>query len=187
MEDSRLNKVRDFYKNHHRLPSYSEMLRLFKLASKNAIYKIVKKWQETGLVEKINHKLAPTKDFFRLPFFGLVKAGFPTGADEDHRFLSLEDYLIDKPQASFLLTVDGDSLSGIGILPGDLAIIEKRTEARTEEIVLALIDNHWSLKILRRQNGRLRLESANEKYPPLYPKEDLQIFGVLKGVIRKIK
>lgn len=186
MIDERLNQLRSFYKRHHCLPSYSEMLILFKLASKNAIFKIVKKWQDQGLLEKINQKLAPTQEFFRLPFLGLVKAGFPTPAEEDYRFLSLDDYLIDKPQASFLLKVTGDSLSGIGILPDDLVIIERKTEAGSGQIVLAFIDNQWTLKILRKEGGKIRLESANDKYPPFYPQEILQIFGVVKSVIRKI-
>ncbi|MFC1790345.1 LexA family protein [Patescibacteria group bacterium] len=186
MEDQRLKKVRLFYKNNHRFPSYSEMLTLFKLASKNAIYRIVRKWQEAGLVEKINQKLAPTKQFFQLPLLGSVKAGFPVPADEDFKYLSLDDYLVDKPQASFLLKVNGDSLTGIGIFPEDVVVIEKRDQAQVEEIVLALIDNQWTLKILRREKSRYCLVSANKKYPPFYPQENLRIFGVVKGLVRKI-
>lgn len=187
MKQKRLEQVRDFFKKYKRLPSYSEMLAIFQLSSKNAIHKIVKKWLAAGLLEKINNKLCPTQKFFRLPFLGYVKAGFPSEASEDLEFLSLDDYLVDKPQSSFLLKVTSDSLIGIGILPGDLVIIERKVEANPENIVLALIDGRWTLKIFRKEAGKVSLESANDNYPPFYPTQELQIFGVVKGVIRKIK
>ncbi|MFC1711480.1 LexA family protein [Patescibacteria group bacterium] len=187
MQDTRLNKIKDFYKKYHRLPSYSEMLTLFKLASKNAVFKITKKWQEQGFLQKIGNKFSPTKEFFKLPFLGLVKAGFPTEAVEDMDLLSLDEYLIEKPNSSFLLKVSGDSLTDIGIFPNDLVVIERKTQAENDELILALIDDKWTLKILKKENGKVSLCSANSKYPPFYPQESLQIFGVVKSVIRKYK
>jgi repressor LexA len=181
----RLEKLKAFYYRNRRFPSYSEMLKLFGLASKNAIYKIVHKWTEEGLVAKINRKLSPTPKLFSLPLLGFVKAGFPAAADEDLDFLSLEDYLVARPESSFLLKVKSDSLTGIGILPGDLVVIEKRTQASTGDVVLARIDGEWALKILQRKKGEAVLVSANPIYPPFYPREELQIFGVVKGVARK--
>jgi len=186
MKDCRLAKVRDFFKKNHRFPSYSEMLGLFKLSSKNAVYKIVRQWIEEGLLKKVNKKISPTKAFFSLPLLGSVKAGPPSLADEDLDFLSLDDYLIDKPEASFLLKVSGDSLLGVGIMPGDLVIIEKKKQASFGQIVLAFIDKQWTLKILKKKNGRVRLESANKKYSPFYPNQELELFGVVRGVIRRV-
>lgn len=186
MRDGRLDKVKTFYKSRRRLPSYSEMLQLFGLASKNAIHKVVKKWMEQGVLEKINNKLAPTKFFFQLPILGLVKAGFPAEADETVDFLSLDEYLIEKPNASFLLKVNGDSLEGVGIFPGDYVIIEKKQQANSGEIILALIDREWTLKIFQKRGKKVYLQSANDRYPSFYPKEELQVFGVVKGVVRKI-
>jgi len=186
MNDKRLEHLKTFYKKFRRLPSYSEMLRLFNLASKNAIYKIVKKWQDAGFLQKVNNKLSPTGKFFQLPILGLVKAGFPTAAEEVVDFLSLDDYLIDKPQASFLLKVSGDSLKDVGIFDGDLVVIEKKQQACSNEIVLALIDEEWTLKIFQKRGSRVFLQSANQKYPSFYPRFKLQIFGVVKGVVRKI-
>lgn len=185
--NERLNKVKQFFKQNHRLPSYAEMLSLFNLSSKNSIYKIVNKWTEQGLVEKDGGKLAPTKKFFELPMVGDVKAGFPTEAYEQVDFLSLSEYLIEKPHASFLLKVDGDSLQDIGILEGDLVIIERSRNAGDGQVVLANIDNEWTLKILKKNNGKTFLQAANKKYPPFYPQESLEVFGIVKGLVRKIK
>ncbi|MBM3208962.1 LexA family transcriptional regulator [Candidatus Shapirobacteria bacterium] len=182
----RLEKAKEFYSKHRRFPSYAEMLKLFGLVSKNAIYKIVQKWVEEGLVAKINRKLSPTPKLFSLPLLGFVKAGFPAAADEELDFLSLEDYLVAHPESSFLLKVRSDSLNGIGILPGDLVVVEKRTQASAGDVVLARIDSEWTLKILQKEKEKAVLVSANPIYPPFYPQEELQIFGIVKGVARKL-
>ena len=185
MKKTYLENLQAFYKKNKRLPSYSEMLTLFGLASKNAIYKIVNKLIKQGYVEKISGKLAPANLFFQIPLLGNVKAGFPTGAEEDLSFISLDEYLVDNPNSSFMLRVAGDSLEGIGIYKGDIVILEKAKEANRGEIVLALIDNEWTLKIIEKIQGKTVLKSANPKYPDFYPHLSLEIFGVVKSVIRK--
>jgi repressor LexA len=187
MEDKRLEKIKKFYKKFRRLPSYAEMLQLFDLSSKNSIYKLVKKWVEEGIFKKDQNKIVPSTKFFALPFLGIIKAGFPILAEENKSYLSIDEYLIDNPQSSFLLKVSGDSLSGIGIYEGDIVIIDKKRNAFPGEIVLAQIDREWTLKILRkdRVKQKIYLMAANPKYPPFYPKAELQIYGVVKAVIRK--
>jgi repressor LexA len=183
----RLSVIKKFYRRFKRLPSYSEMLKLFGFSSKNAVFKIVQRWVAEGLLKKTNNKLAPTAKFFSLPLLGVIKAGFPILAEEDKNYLTLDEYLIEDPNSSFLLKVSGDSLAGIGIFDGDIVIIERKKEAVAGDVVLAQIDREWTLKILKRD--RLRrltyLEAANPKYPPLYPHQELQIFGVVRAVVRK--
>lgn len=180
-----IKQIQIFYKKNKRMPSYSEMLPLFGLASKNAIHKIVKKLIEQGYVEKISGKLAPANLFFQVPLLGNVKAGFPTGAEEDLNFMSLDEYLVDNPNSSFMLRVAGDSLEGIGIYKEDIVILEKAKDAPRGAIVLALIDGEWTLKIIERVEGKTVLRSANPKYPDFYPHLSLEIFGIVKSVIRK--
>ena len=183
--NDRLPKLKTFYKKHKRLPSYSEMLNLFSLSSKNAIFKIIQKLVESGFLKKEGNKLAPTSKFFALPLVGLVKAGFPILAEENRDYLTLDEYLIEDPQSAFLLKVSGDSLIGLGIFDGDIVIIERKRLATSGDIVLAQIDREWTLKILKKEGIRTHLESANPKYPPFYPKQNLEIFGVVKAVVRK--
>lgn len=183
--NDRLSKIKKFYKKHKRLPSYSEMLELFNISSKNAVFKIVHKLIELGFMQKKDNKLAPTSKFFALPLLGTVRAGFPILAEEDRDYLTLDDYLIEDPQSSFLLKVRGDSLIGLGIFEGDIVIIEKKKQAISGSIVLAQIDREWTLKILKKDINKVYLESANPKYPPFYPLQELQIYGVVKAVIRK--
>jgi SOS regulatory protein LexA len=162
------------------------MLSLFHFSSKNAIYRIVQKWVEEGLLKKDSNKLAPTSKFFSIPLLGIIKAGYPILAEEDKNYLTLDEYLIENPQSSFLLRVSGDSLMDAGIFEGDLVIIERQKGANSGDIVLAQIDREWTLKILRKDNQKIYLMSANPKYPPFYPQQELQIYGIVKAVVRKI-
>jgi SOS regulatory protein LexA len=186
MDKNRLDIIKVFFKKNRRLPSYSEMMKLFGLSSKNSIYKMVQKWIEEGFLNNEDRKLTPTNKFFSIPLLGVVKAGFPILAEENRSYVSLDEYLIENPQSSFLFKVSGDSLIELGIFEGDLVIIERKQNALSGEVVLAQIDKEWTLKILRRSNGQMYLKAANPKYPPLYPKRELQIFGVVKAVIRKM-
>jgi len=183
----RLLALKKFYRRNRRLPSYDEMRRLFRLSSKNAIFKIVAKWVDEGLLQKINGKLSPTSQFFSLPYLGVIKAGYPILAEDNRDYLTLDDYLIENPDSSFLLKVSGDSMVNAGIFEGDLVVIEKRKEANNGDIVLAQIDREWTLKILEKNTGGTRLIAANPKYPALTPKQELQVFGVVKALVRKLR
>lgn len=185
MNTNYLSKIQIFYKKNKRMPSYSEMLLLFGLSSKNAIHKITNKLVEQNYLQKLNNKLSPTNFFFQVPILGNIKAGFPTGAEEELNFLSLDEYLIDKPNRSFLLKVSGDSMEEVGIFDGDMVVIEKTSQASSGTIVLALIDNEWTLKILDKKNGISILRAANPKYPEFVPVEELKVFGIVKSVMRK--
>ncbi len=184
-----LSQLKKFYRKYYRLPSYSEMLTLFSFRSKRSVFRIIQQLIESGFINKIKNKLAPTSKFFAIPLLGLVKAGFPIIADEDRNYLSLDEFLIEDPTSSFLFKVSGDSLTGIGVFEGDIVIIEKKREALPGDVVLAEIDSEWTLKILKRNRERksLYLEAANPKYPPLYPRQELKIFGVVKAIIRKLQ
>ena len=188
MKIDRLGSLKKFYRRNLRLPSYSEMLKLFSLGSKKTIHDIVQKWIAEGMLKKINNKLSPTSKFFSIPLLGVIKAGFPILAEENREYLTLDEYLIRDPQSSFLLKVSGDSLTGAGIFEGDLVVIERKREADTGDIVLAQIDREWTLKIFDKgKGGIIRLRSANPKYPPFLPSEELQVFGVVCAVVRKLR
>lgn len=164
------------------------MLDLFGFRSKRSIFKVVQKLIEEGFVKKINKKLAPTDKFFALPMLGTVPAGFPIIADEHRKYLTLDEYLIGDPISSFLFTVRGDSLIGVGIYDGDVVVVEQGNKPAPGDIVLAEIDREWTLKILKKDSeSSVYLEAANPKYPPFYPTQELRIFGIVKAVVRKLR
>ncbi len=188
--EKRLEQLQLFYKYNHRLPTYREAAQLWRIASTNAVSKIVHKLIERGFLNKdYRGRLTPSRMFNALSLRGRVPAGFPLPNEEDNTpgVLSLDDYVIEKPQASFLLTVTGDSMKDAGILPGDLAVIERTGEARESDIVLARVDGEWTLKQWVRKNGKVVLMPANADYAPIEPKEELTVYGVVRGIVRKYR
>jgi repressor LexA len=184
----RLTQVKNFYRKHKRLPTYSEMLNLFGLSSKKAIHDIVYKWIDQNLLLLDKNRLAPTARFFGLPVYGLIKAGFPIIAEEDKQYLTLDEYLIENPNTSFLLKVSGDSMINAGIFDGDIVVVEQKKDPIPGDVVLAEIDKEWTLKIYKKDRTRRKvyLQAANPKYPPFYPQRELVVHGVVRGVVRKL-
>ena len=74
----------------------------------------------------------------------------------------------------------------LGIFDGDKVIVRKSNVAKNGDVVIAFIDGGYTLKTYRSKNGQVWLEPANSKYPNLYPKEQLVIFGVAQGVVRQL-
>ncbi len=170
-----------------RMPTYSEMMKLFGFKSKNAVYRIVTKLMEAGIVAK-DHlgRLIPAQSFGELQVLGLIKAGFPSPAEETVReTMSLDDFLIEKKDKTYMLEVDGDSMIDAHIEKGDMVIVEQTNQAKDGEIVIAEIDGEFTMKYFRKEGSKVWLEPANKKYKPLYPTEDLKINAVVKAVIRK--
>src|SRR3989338_1217081 len=84
MQNQYQKKLESFYSTNQRMPTYSEMLKLFGFKSKNAVFKIVEKLLDAGLVAK-DHlgRLIPTKSFGEVPMLGFVTAGFPATVEEE--------------------------------------------------------------------------------------------------------
>ena len=120
-----IQPVKRFYALHKRMPSYSEMLKLFRLRSKNAVFKRVRALIKGGFLEKdATGRLLPGRLINPVKVLGFITAGFPSPAEEELvDTMSLDEYLISNPQATYLLKVDGDSMIDAGIHPGDLILI----------------------------------------------------------------
>lgn len=176
-----------FFRREGRLPSYGEMCHVFNYASKNAAFRLVKKLIDQGIVEKGSAgKLIPKNLSIPAKILGTVQAGLPTSAEEVLvDTLSLDAYLISKPEETFLLRVTGDSMIDEGIKPGDLVIIERGRKAKHGDVVLAQIDGEWTLKFLEKQKGQVRLIAGNARYAPLVPLRELILGGVITGVVRR--
>lgn len=121
-------------------------------------------------------------------FLNKVPAGFPSPAD-DHmdKLLSLDDYCIQNPSATFFLRVSGDSMIDAGIFPDDLLIVDRSIEARHGKIVIASLNGELTVKRLYRKNGKILLQAENKKYQPIEIPElsELNIWGVVTNVIHK--
>jgi len=176
-----------FFRENRRMPSFAEMVDLLGVKSKSVVNFWVNKLIEAGIIEKDEKgHLAFTKRSFAIPLVGSVQAGFPSPEEEAlGDILSMDEYLISKPDASFLLRVSGDSMTGAGIMTDDLVIVEKGREPRNGDVVIAEVDGEWTMKYFRKQAGEVVLEAANPKYPLIRPRAELRLGGVVTAVIRK--
>jgi repressor LexA len=181
-------QLRTFVLREKRLPGYNEMLTLFGYRSKNAVHGLIEKLVEQGYLAKQGHKLAMTGRLTgALRLIGTVQAGFPSPAEEELLdTLSLDEFLISKPEATFLLKVTGDSMLEAGILPGDMVLVERGAEPKANDIVIAQVDGEWTMKYFSRDEQGVRLDPANPKYRPIRPARTLEVGGVVRSVIRKL-
>lgn len=179
-------KIYHFYKTHKRMPSYSEIGKLLGYRSKSAVSYFVKQLIREGILEKDSTgKLLP-KNMGEVKVLGLVEAGFPTGAHEELLdTMSLDDFLVDNREATYLLRVKGESMIEAGIMPDDLVLVERGKAPRVGDVVVAEVDGDYTLKFYKTKNGKVYLEPANKKFKPIYPEEELKIAAVVKSVIRK--
>jgi len=185
----RIREISSFYHYNDRMPSFSEIGRIFKLSSKSSVHKAVGKLESIGVVRRDGKgKLIPGSIKSPVKVLGIVEAGFPSPAEEELAdTISLDTLLIKSREATFLLKVSGDSMSGAGILPGDMVIIDKRETPKSGDIVIAEVDGAWTMKYLRKRGESVTLLAANPDYKPIKPKNELKIAGVVTAVVRKYR
>ncbi len=123
-----------------------------------------------------------------LPVLGSIPAGIPLATEEyvESRFsINTRSFGITDRRKAFFLSVRGDSMTGRRIFDGDLVLVERCTRFKNKDVVAALIDNESTLKtFIKKNGGRPWLRSENPQYPDLIPAWDLQIQGVVRGVVR---
>ena len=189
-----LNYIREFQRKRGYSPSLSDLAVAFGVRSKNAIAKVVNalvrerhlEKDPKGRIKILEQEESESVPAFSLPLFGPVPAGFAAPAEEQaEELLTLEDYLVRDRKATFLLRVKGVSMINAGINEGDLVVVERGVEPRVNDIVVGVLDGEYTLKRLRKDKGKFYLQAENPDYPDLYAMNELQVAGVVRGVIRR--
>jgi len=181
------NQIAGFFRARRRMPTYEEMVALLGVKSKSVVHFWVSKLVQAEILERDSGgRLAWKQRPFSIPLVGEVAAGFPSPEEEELRdILSLDEYLVTRPEACFLLRVSGDSMIGEGIMEGDLVIVEKGREPKNGDVVIAEVDGDWTMKTFRKEKGDVFLEAANPKYPIIRARQELKLAGVVTAVVRK--
>jgi DNA polymerase V len=115
-------------------------------------------------------------------FHACVYAGFPSpAADYAQQRINLSEHLIKNENASFLFRVRGESMSGIGIYDGDTLIVDRSITPRHNHIVLAIVDEEFTVKRLYKRNQVVKLLAENPTFPSIELKEgqELRVWGVV--------
>lgn len=186
---NRIGQIAGFYRQKGRMPSFSEIAEMTGFRSKNAVYKLINKLEKMKVLERDDKgRLIALSIAAPVKLLGTVEAGFPSPAEEELAdTLSLDDLLIQNPEATFLLKVSGNSMSEAGILPGDMVLVDKGQVPKSGDIVIAEVDGEWTMKYLKKQGNSVMLVPANPSYQPIRPKKELNIAGVVTAVVRKYR
>ena len=195
-----LRYFRDYRREHGISPTLEEAARalgvskitvhehLNQLSRKGAVHRDRAKARAVAILhdpdteDGLPRPAAPT-----IPRVGVIAAGRPIEALEDREDMSLTD-LVPTGEQIYLLRVKGKSMIEDHIDDGDLVAVERRDTARDGEIVVAILDGEEATlkRFYRERNGMFRLQPANSSMEPILT-SDLQIRGVVRGVIRRFR
>ncbi len=135
----------------------------------------------------MDNEYFPTKKLTSIPLFESIHAGFPSPATDDLKSeMSIEDYMIDNPNSTIMLKVKWDSMIDAGIREWDIIVVDKARKHQIGDIVVAIIDGDYTVKYLQKdKTHNYYLSAGNPEYDDIYPKDDLEIFGVVLSSFRR--
>lgn len=127
-----------------------------------------------------------SSSFNSIPFHeGLIRAGFPSPADDFvENTLDLND-IIEHPASTFAVRAQGDSMIGAGIFPGDVLIVDRSLQVRNGDVIVAMLDGEFTLKRFELKNSRVFLKPENIHYPPIEvsPHSEFEVWGIVICVL----
>jgi repressor LexA len=185
-----LGKLQDYYADWKSIPSYAKLCEVFGITSKSWVKAILDRLCLAGLLERTPDGMwIPTREFFARPLTeSSVQAGMPASVTATQgEYFVVDELLIDTPSKTTLIPVRGESMIEAGIYDGDVAVVEKRMTANIGDIVVAIVDDEFTLKTLGKEGREFILMPANPAFPIIRPHGSLEIFGVLVGLIRKYR
>jgi repressor LexA len=192
-----LNYLVDYLKDNTYQPSIREIGKRFGIKSTKTVSEHLQSLADKGFIERdasrsrgvkiLGMNLAP--GVLNVPMYGRIAAGVPALLRDDVReTFELDRKLVGSSDA-FLLEVKGDSMTGMGIMPGDYVIVEPADEGDIQngEIVAARVDGDATVKRYFANGGQLVLEPANTGYAPILVHEhnDFTVLGRVSGLYRR--
>lgn len=186
-DQEHLDKLRDYYAKHRVLPSFAVIAEQIGFKATSAVSVMVERMKAAGYLQSApGRRLQPGKRFFEREILDTIQAGQPQPANEPGiEGLNIDSYLIENPSRTVLLTVKGDSMMEAGLFPGDIVIVKKDAPANIGDIVVARVDGDFTVKYLAKDKRGFYLKPGNKTYSLIRPKDDLDMFGVVVGSIRK--
>ncbi len=190
LDPTYLEKLQDYYADHKVIPSYSVLAALWGISAKSWVAECVKRFEEAGYLDWTpDRQLKPGARFFERKLAdSTVQAGLPNAAISDgYDLVTLDDWLVKVPSKTALVRVKGDSMVDAGIHEGDLLVVEVQPNANIGDIVVAIVDNEFTVKYLHKERNEFVLKPANKAYPVIRPRGRMEIFGVMAGLARRVR
>lgn len=190
-DEAYLAQLRDYYQTYGVLPSHASIAQLLGLRAKSAVTSLARRLKAEHFLDTApdGRRLIPGERFFERPLADSVRAGFPDPASQmQPEMQSIDRQLIRTPSRTLLLKVKGDSMIDAGLLEGDMLVVERGAPARAGDIVVAIVDNEFTVKYLELdEHGQFYLRPGNKAYPPIRPKDGLEVFGKVTGTYRSYR
>ena len=177
-------------------PSVRQICADLNIKSTSTAHMYVERLASKGLINRENGKsrtmiLAENEEIkksegnsYNVPVIGQVAAGTPIlTAQNFDGYIGFSSEKKYQPDLLFALHVKGDSMKDIGILNGDIVVVEKREYADNGEIVVAMIDDEATVKRFFKENGRYRLQPENSEMQPIYA-DEVSVLGKVVADIR---
>lgn len=188
-DQQHLKILRDYFASHRCLPPYSELGGVLGFSGKAGAYKLAQRLLENGYLHSAaGGRLAPADRFFERPFLedkigaGVIDIDSWSGGVDAHE---LDRFLVEHPSKTVLIQIRGDSMVEAGVLDGDTAVIERADAATSGDFVAVIVDGQCTVKELRFERSKPILVPHNKNHPTIRPRQDFQILGVVKGIIRR--
>ena len=125
-----------------------------------------------------------------IPFWeSLIPAGWPSSAENYlDKSLDLNEYLIKHPSATYFIKVIGNSMINAGINSGDILIVDRSLSVINKKIIVARINNEFTIKRILFKNNTVLLVADNDEYKPITITEDMdfEVWGVVTTVIHHV-
>ncbi|UCC74820.1 MAG: transcriptional repressor LexA [Gemmatimonadota bacterium] len=192
-----LDFIESFIQNAGYSPSFEEIAGFFGYRSLATVHEHLSNLERKGYIRRNYNEsrsvepletARPKAAAAGLPLLGLVAAGVPIEAIEDNETVSVPEDMLPGKGPHYVLRVRGDSMIDDQIRDGDCVVVHGREMAENGEMVIALVrgDSATVKRFYRESDGRIRLQPANEDHAPqYYEEEDVQVRGVVVGVIRR--
>ncbi len=167
-------------------PTRMEICNAFGFASPNAAEDHLKTLARKGVIilDAGSARGIRLVEQLGLPLIGSVAAGSPLLAVENQLGKLQVNPALFSPRADYLLKLRGNSMTGIGMLDGDLLVVHKTTEARSGQIVVARLGDEVTVKRLKRRGKKIELLAENPRYKTIVADSSLVIEGIAVGLIR---
>jgi repressor LexA len=153
----------------------------------NNVSLLIPKHQRPVWSPELDEADVEVAELVEVPLLGIITAGNPIERIENHELVKVPANMVRKN--TYALQVKGNSMIDDNILDGDIVIVEKRISAANGQSVVALINNEQvTLKKFYIEADGVRLQPANPDMEPIILKnEDVQVLGVVSGVIRNFE
>ncbi len=187
-----LQYIKDYVATHKFPPTIREISERFSISVKGA-YDHVKALEKKSFIRCDNNRSRSIEVLgdsdgenelvARIPVLGEVAAGKPIFTEENFDGVVKVPAEFVRRGKHFAVHVRGDSMRDAGIMDGDIAVIRQQSTANNGEIVVAMVDEAFTLKRYYREKNRVRLKSENPAYPPIYT-QNVRVLGKLAHIMR---